>query len=62
MTKVMTHELIHAFDDCRAKVNFRDIKHLACTEVYIYVCVCIDASVCMNIYMYNSIQQSMTQS
>ncbi len=32
-TTVITHELIHAFDDCRAKVDFKDIRHLACTEV-----------------------------
>lgn len=30
---VITHELIHAFDNCRAKVNFLDPRHLACTEV-----------------------------
>ena len=33
MTDVMTHELIHAFDNCRAKVDFLDPRHLACTEV-----------------------------
>jgi hypothetical protein len=33
MTDVVTHELIHAFDNCRAKVDFRNIEHLACTEV-----------------------------
>jgi hypothetical protein len=30
---VITHELVHAFDKCRAKVNFDDPKHLACTEI-----------------------------
>ena len=35
MAKIITHELIHAYDDCRAKVDFRDIRHLACTEVSI---------------------------
>jgi len=29
----MAHELIHAFDDCRAKVDFANIDHVACTEV-----------------------------
>ncbi|XP_038628056.1 mitochondrial inner membrane protease ATP23 homolog isoform X2 [Tachyglossus aculeatus] len=33
MTRVVTHELIHAFDHCRAHVNwFTDVKHLACSE------------------------------
>lgn len=30
---VITHELIHAFDNCRAKVDFTNARHLACTEV-----------------------------
>lgn len=30
---VLTHELIHMFDACRAKVNFKDNKHLACSEI-----------------------------
>lgn len=29
----MVHELIHAFDDCRARVNWMDLKHHACTEI-----------------------------
>lgn len=29
----LAHEMIHAFDDCRAKVNFKNLDHLACTEV-----------------------------
>jgi inner membrane protease ATP23 len=29
----MVHELIHAFDDCRAHVNWTDLKHHACTEI-----------------------------
>eukprot|EP00045_Choanoeca_perplexa_P022551 m.9900 g.9900 ORF g.9900 m.9900 type:complete len:207 (-) comp9526_c0_seq1:35-655(-) len=33
MAKIITHELIHAYDDCRAKVDFRNIHHLACTEI-----------------------------
>uniref|UniRef100_A0A6I8NX96 Mitochondrial inner membrane protease ATP23 n=1 Tax=Ornithorhynchus anatinus TaxID=9258 RepID=A0A6I8NX96_ORNAN len=34
MNRVVTHELIHAFDHCRAHVNwFTDVKHLACSEV-----------------------------
>ena len=31
--KVLFHEMTHAFDDCRAKVDFTKIEHLACTEV-----------------------------
>eukprot|EP00055_Hartaetosiga_balthica_P001247 m.138182 g.138182 ORF g.138182 m.138182 type:complete len:227 (-) comp13531_c0_seq1:40-720(-) len=30
---VMTHELIHAFDHCRGKIDFSNIEHLACTEI-----------------------------
>uniref|UniRef100_A0A8D0GTM0 Mitochondrial inner membrane protease ATP23 n=1 Tax=Sphenodon punctatus TaxID=8508 RepID=A0A8D0GTM0_SPHPU len=34
MNRVVTHELIHAFDHCRAHVDwFRNIKHLACSEI-----------------------------
>ncbi|XP_002740270.1 mitochondrial inner membrane protease ATP23 homolog [Saccoglossus kowalevskii] len=33
MDRVITHELIHAFDHCRAKINWNDIRHLACTEI-----------------------------
>ena len=30
---VMGHELLHMFDFCRAKVDFTNLEHLACTEV-----------------------------
>ncbi|XP_068163524.1 mitochondrial inner membrane protease ATP23 homolog [Antennarius striatus] len=34
MTQVVTHELIHAFDHCRAQVDwFTNIRHLACSEI-----------------------------
>ncbi|XP_016829538.1 mitochondrial inner membrane protease ATP23 homolog isoform X2 [Cricetulus griseus] len=34
MSRVVTHELIHAFDHCRAHVHwFTDIRHLACSEI-----------------------------
>ncbi|XP_070559298.1 mitochondrial inner membrane protease ATP23 homolog [Ptychodera flava] len=33
MDRVLTHELIHAFDHCRAKVNWNDVRHLACSEI-----------------------------
>ncbi|XP_049669600.1 mitochondrial inner membrane protease ATP23 homolog isoform X2 [Accipiter gentilis] len=33
MNRVVTHELIHAFDHCRAHVDwFNNVKHLACSE------------------------------
>ncbi|XP_070611605.1 mitochondrial inner membrane protease ATP23 homolog isoform X2 [Erythrolamprus reginae] len=33
MNRVVAHELIHAFDHCRAHVDwFNNIKHLACSE------------------------------
>lgn len=33
MKDVLTHELIHAYDHCRAHVDWQNIKHLACSEV-----------------------------
>ncbi|XP_044133019.1 mitochondrial inner membrane protease ATP23 homolog isoform X2 [Bufo gargarizans] len=33
MNRVVTHELIHAFDHCRAHVDwFNNVRHLACSE------------------------------
>lgn len=32
-TRTITHELVHAFDHCRAVLDPRDCRHLACTEV-----------------------------
>lgn len=29
----ITHELVHAYDDCRAKVDWSNCKHIACTEI-----------------------------
>lgn len=31
--RTVLHELIHAYDTCRAKVDCNDCQHLACTEV-----------------------------
>ncbi|XP_066114951.1 mitochondrial inner membrane protease ATP23 homolog isoform X3 [Saccopteryx bilineata] len=34
MNRVVTHELIHTFDHCRAHIDwFTNVKHLACSEV-----------------------------
>jgi len=30
---VISHELIHMFDFCRAKADFTNLQHLACTEI-----------------------------
>ena len=30
---VLAHEFVHAFDYCRAKVDFENLEHLACTEI-----------------------------
>ena len=30
---IMAHELLHAFDKCRANLDFKDPRHIACTEV-----------------------------
>lgn len=31
--QVMAHELLHAFDKCRAKMDITKVEHMACTEV-----------------------------
>ncbi|XP_072026271.1 mitochondrial inner membrane protease ATP23 homolog [Amphiura filiformis] len=33
MSSLLTHELIHAFDHCRAKVDWTDLTHVACSEI-----------------------------
>ena len=30
---VLAHEMIHMFDFCRHHLDFKDIHHLACTEI-----------------------------
>lgn len=30
---VLTHEMIHMFDFCRNKLDFKNVDHLACTEI-----------------------------
>lgn len=35
MENVLTHELIHAYDNCRIKYDPDNVKHLACTEVFV---------------------------
>jgi len=32
-TRAVAHELVHAFDSCRAAVDPRNCRHIACTEV-----------------------------
>eukprot|EP00299_Pterocystis_sp_00344_P015799 c7904_g1_i1.p1 GENE.c7904_g1_i1~~c7904_g1_i1.p1 ORF type:complete len:160 (+),score=20.24 c7904_g1_i1:55-534(+) len=31
--RTMVHELIHFFDDCRARVNWANLHHQACSEI-----------------------------
>ena len=33
VTRAVAHELVHAFDSCRAALDARDCAHVACTEV-----------------------------
>ena len=33
LEETMLHELIHAYDDARAEIDFNNVKHRACTEV-----------------------------
>jgi len=37
MENVLTHELIHAYDNCRIKYDPDNVKHLACTEVFVFL-------------------------
>ena len=30
---VLAHEFIHMFDYCRHKMDFKNLEHLACTEI-----------------------------
>lgn len=30
---VLTHEMIHMFDYCRHEMDFKNLEHLACTEI-----------------------------
>ena len=33
MNDTLTHELVHAYDHCRAHVDWNNLQHIACTEV-----------------------------
>ena len=33
VTTILTHELVHMYDNCTAKVDWENIQHLACSEV-----------------------------
>lgn len=33
LSRTLTHELIHAFDECRAKIDWSNCEHQACTEI-----------------------------
>ncbi|EIW68181.1 hypothetical protein TREMEDRAFT_32489 [Tremella mesenterica DSM 1558] len=33
MEDTMTHELLHAFDHCRFKVDWNNLRHMACSEI-----------------------------
>ncbi len=30
----LVHEAIHAYDFCRAKMDFKNFEHIACTEAF----------------------------
>lgn len=35
MQGVISHELLHMFDSCRAELDFNNVEHVACTEVIV---------------------------
>ena len=36
VSTILSHELVHMYDHCVAKVDWNDIYHLACSEVSSY--------------------------
>jgi hypothetical protein len=44
MDRTLTHELIHAFDHCRAKVDWNNCEHHACSEVRVQLVDDVDGS------------------
>jgi hypothetical protein len=47
----MAHELIHAFDHCRFKVDWSNLRHHACSEVshpFAFARVAVVLPCCMN--------------
>lgn len=36
MEDTLAHELVHAFDHCRFKVDWGNLRHHACSEVRIW--------------------------
>jgi mitochondrial inner membrane protease ATP23 len=30
---ILAHEMVHMFDYCRHKLDFKNVEHLACTEI-----------------------------
>ena len=33
VTTILTHELVHMYDNCTAAMDWNNIHHLACSEV-----------------------------
>ncbi len=31
--EILAHELVHMYDHCTGKVDFEDVRHLACSEI-----------------------------
>ena len=34
MESTLAHEMVHAFDHCRFKFDYKNLKHIACSEVH----------------------------
>ena len=41
MNDTLTHELVHAYDHCRAHVDWNNLQHIACTEVQSVICTLV---------------------
>jgi inner membrane protease ATP23 len=40
MESTLAHEMVHAFDHCRFKFNYNDLRHIACGEVFQFDILC----------------------
>ena len=47
MNDTLTHELVHAYDHCRAHMDWNNLQHVACTEVRPWSNLCTQQHSCM---------------
>lgn len=57
MEDTLAHELIHAYDHCKFKVDWMNLRHHACTEVSARFCCCAQR-VCPYSFGYSTLPPS----